>query len=158
MRLPALRLVHLGEILVFLACLWWIGLVILADELQAWLVAAIGLGFREVLEFANLVMTEPMYLMAYSLFAAVLVTAYVDRKGPGWWALTGLLLGIVVLARLAIVVLIPVLAALLVIEAAVRRRPMGGALIAALCLVLACGRRRRGVDGAQRGPASTAWR
>src|SRR5450755_1687728 len=58
-RLPALRLVHLCEILVFLACLWSMGHSILGDEALAWLPSALGLGIRDVIEFSNLVMTEP---------------------------------------------------------------------------------------------------
>lgn len=138
-RLPALRLLHVGEILVFLTCLWWIAYVILGEETQAWLAAGLGLGFREVFEFSNLVLTEPLYLMAYSLFAACLLTAYVRRKGPAWWALTGLLLGLVVLVKTSVLLLIPGLAALLVIEAAVRKKPMGKALIAALCILATAG-------------------
>ncbi len=89
LRLPALRLVHLAEILVFLACLWWIGRVILRDELQACLVAAVGLAFREVVEFANLVMTEPLYLMVYSLFAAVAGGGLCQPQGRGLVAAGG---------------------------------------------------------------------
>jgi hypothetical protein len=139
LRLPALRIVHLGEILVFLACLWWIAYLILGSELQAWLAAALGLGFREVFDFANLVMTEPLYLMAYSLFAAILVTAYVDRKGPAWWVATGLLLGAVVLVKTAALVLVVGLPVLLILEAALRKAPMSKALISALCVFVAAG-------------------
>jgi 4-amino-4-deoxy-L-arabinose transferase-like glycosyltransferase len=136
LRLPALRLLHLCEILVFLACLWTIGHSILADEALAWLTAALGLAFREVIEFSNLVMSEPLYLMAYGLFAAVLVMALVERKGPAWWILTGLLLGLVVLAKTSAAVLVPIAAALLIIDGA-RRRALAPSVFAALCLLLA---------------------
>lgn len=137
--LPALRFLHLAEILIFLACLWWIGFVIFEDELQAWVVAALGLGFREVFEFASLVMTEPLYLMMYGLFAAALVTAYARRKGPAWWVLTGLLLGATVLVKASVLVLVLGLPLLLLIEAVVRRARMSVALTASLCILVAAG-------------------
>ena len=52
-------------------------------------------------------MSEPLYLIAYGLFAAVLVKAFVERKGAAWWVVVGLSLGLVVLAKTSAAVLIP---------------------------------------------------
>ena len=139
MRLAGLRLVHLFEILVFLACLWWIGRLILRDELQAWSVAFIGLGFREVTDSANVVQTEPLYLMTYGLFAAVMMTAYMERKGPAWWGLAGGLLGLTILTKTSLVILFGVLPALLIGEALARRKAFAPSVVASLCVVLAGG-------------------
>jgi hypothetical protein len=137
LRLSALRVVHLFEIVIFLACLWSIARSILADETLAWLAAGLGLGFREVFKFSNLVMSEPLYLLAYGLFAAVLVKAVVERKGAAWWVLVGLSLGVVVLAKTSAAVLIPTATSILIWDSARRRRSSGASLSAALCLLLA---------------------
>ena len=88
-RLPLLRLLHLIEILVFLASLWWIGFSILGEEWQAWLVTFIGLGFRELFEFSNVAASEPLYLMTYGLFAGAMVAGYVEHRGGAWWVACG---------------------------------------------------------------------
>jgi hypothetical protein len=140
LTLPALRAMHLVEILVFLACLWSIGRAIFASEPLAWVTAALGLGFREVFEFANLVMTEPLFLMTYGLFAAALVRAV---TAPDWfsvrpasWLLAGALLGLAVLVKPAAAVLLPLTAAGLIALAFVRARSVRPALLPVLCLVL----------------------
>ena len=124
-RLPVLRFVHLVEILVFLASLWWIGFSILRNEWQAWLVAFLGLGFREVFEFSNMVMTEPLYLMTYGLFAGSMVAGYVERKGAAWWALVGALLGLTILTKPALIVILPLVPFFLILERIVRKRALG---------------------------------
>ena len=119
-----LRFVHLVEILVFLASLWWIGFSILRDEGQAWLVVFIGLGFREVFAFSNMVMTEPLYLMTYGLFAAATVAGYVERKGAAWWALVGALLGLAILTKPALIVTLPLVPFFLIAARLVRKQPL----------------------------------
>jgi hypothetical protein len=82
-------------------------------------------------------MTEPLYLLAYGLFAAVLVKAFAECKGPAWWVLTGVLLGMVVLAKTSAAVLVPIAAVMVVLNAVRCRRPLVASFLAALCLVLA---------------------
>jgi hypothetical protein len=66
-----------------------------------------------------------------------LVKAFVERNGPAWWVVAGLLLGLVVLAKTSAAVLIPVATAVMIYDWALRRRSLGPPLSAAICLLLA---------------------
>jgi 4-amino-4-deoxy-L-arabinose transferase-like glycosyltransferase len=82
-------------------------------------------------------MTEPLYLMAYSAFAAVFVKAVTARKGLAWWSLAGVLLGLVVLVKPSAAVLVPLSGVAILAAAYVRSEPLRPALLSVLCLAAA---------------------
>jgi 4-amino-4-deoxy-L-arabinose transferase-like glycosyltransferase len=139
MRLPAVRFVHLTEILVFLACVWGLTTLIAQSEFQAWLATAFALAFREVMEFVNVVQPEPLMLATYGLFALTTVAAYMGRIAPRWWALSGFLLGVTALVKPSFAVLIPLLPALLIVDALHRRKRLRDAVLASFWIVLPAG-------------------
>jgi hypothetical protein len=83
-----------------------------------------------------MVLTEPLYLVTYGLFAAAVVVGYVERKGAAWWALVGALLGLAALARPTLMAIVPLLPALLIVEPIVRKEPLRPAVIRSLCVLL----------------------
>jgi Dolichyl-phosphate-mannose-protein mannosyltransferase len=111
--LGGLRLLHIAEIVVFLAALWAISYRLFGARRWAWLSVLIALLMREVTEYAALIMTEPLYLMLYGLLALGLLVAWQREARTGPWLLAGALLGLTALSKPAVLplaFLLPVLA------------------------------------------------
>ena len=68
----ALRLVHVAEVLAFLAAVGALAWTVLASERLAWIAAGLALAFRETTEFTNLVLAEPLFLCLSSVLLAML--------------------------------------------------------------------------------------
>lgn len=136
-RFAGLRLVHLAEILLFLAAVLMIARTILESERLAWVAAGLALAFRETVEFANAVLTEPLYLMVYGLIAAALTRALARERAPRAWAVAGLAVGVGILVKSSLLLAAPLIPAGLVARALWRRDGAGRAIASAAVFSLA---------------------
>ena len=137
-NLGIVKCVHWLEFLIFLLCLGGIAKLVTGSVFAAWSAVFVTLLYKEMFEFSGLVLTEPIYLTCIGAFLYFWTRAILVQSGVLTWLSSGLTAGVTILAKPVALVLLPVIAATLVLAVLFSKLTARRAALLGLAFYLSC--------------------
>lgn len=137
LELGGMIALHFAELLVFAGCVWWAAWLVFSRYSAAWLAMLLALLCREVTRDAGQALTEPLTYALLGLFSLSWIRAWQKQTALSW-LVAGTASALLLLAKPAAAIIVPIALGLLLLEGLRRKLPLAGMVRNGAALICGC--------------------